>query len=184
LFGQGLRALGSGPEADAGALALCQQYSYVFPEPRVLALLAALGPIIEIGAGTGYWASKLKAMGVDIIAFDQAPPDTDLVNRYHAKTATWTEVAQGDHTVLPAYADRTLFLCWPPLFSALGESLSCYPGDTVAYIGDDGHRTASITGLSETFTKVAACPVRALDPFPGTAPALTIWKRRAPDRLT
>jgi hypothetical protein len=178
LFSQGLRALGRTQGAAAGALALSQQYSYVFPEPGALALLATLGPIIEIGAGTGYWAAKLKSMGVDIVAFDQAPPDTDLVNRYHAKTATWTEVAPGDLTLLPAYPDRALFLCWPPLFSALGECLSFYPGDTVAYIGDDGHRTAPIAGLNEAFTKVAACPVRAVDPFPGTDPALTVWQRR------
>jgi hypothetical protein len=178
LFGQDMRAVGRGPDAETQTLALSQQYSYVFPEPEVLALLATLGPIIEIGAGTGYWAAKLRSLGVDIIAFDQAPPDTDLVNRYHAKTPTWTEVARGDHTVLPDYPHRALFLCWPPLFSALGECLSCYPGDTVARIGDDGHRTAPIAGLNEAFTKVAACPVRALDPFPGTTPALTVWQRR------
>jgi hypothetical protein len=178
VFGQCVRALGGGSYAEPEAVALSQQYAYVFPESQALALLATLGPIIEIGAGTGYWAAKLKDMGVDIIAFDQAPPDTDLVNRYHAKTATWTDVAHGDHTLLPAYPDRALFLCWPPLFSALGECLSFYQGDTVAYIGDDGHRTAFIDGLTETFAKVAECPVRALDPFPGTTPSLTVWQRR------
>jgi hypothetical protein len=93
---------------------------------------------------------------------------------------TWTEVIAGDHTVLAAYADRALMLCWPPLFSSLGECLTYYAGNIVALTGDGGHRTARLRGLSETFLNVAAVPVRALEPFPGTAPTLSIWRRRSP----
>ena len=85
----------------------------------------------------------------------------------------------GDATLLTGYADRTVFLCWPPLFSSLGECLAYYGGDTVALIGDGGHRTARLTGLNDTFTNTDAVPVRALDPMPGVPATLTIW-RRAP----
>lgn len=166
----------AGDDEDA-VLTLAQRYAYVFPGDSALALLAGLGPLVEIGAGTGYWAHRLRSLGVDILAFDQAPPDGERANRYHPPARPWTRVEQGDQTVLLAYPDRGLFLCWPPLFSSLGDCLTYYRGDTVAYVGDDGHRTARLDHLAEAFTKVAAAPVRALDPEPGVQPRLTIWKR-------
>ena len=164
-------------DAEDALLKLAQRYAYVLPSDSTLAMLAALGPLVEIGAGTGYWAYRLRSIGADIVAFDQAPLDGERTNRYHLRTRPWTDVEQGDQTVLSGYADRGLFKCWPPLFSSLGDCLTYYCGDTVAYIGDRGYRTARLDGLRETFTAVAAAPVRALDPYPGVRPQLTIWKR-------
>ncbi len=79
--------------------------------------------------------------------------------------------------MLSGYADRGFVPCWPPLFSSLGDCLTYYRGDTVAYIGDGGYRTARLDRLHESFTKVATVPVRALDPYLGVRPQLTIWKR-------
>jgi hypothetical protein len=148
-----------------------------FPSTSVLAILSQLESVIEMGAGTGYWAYKLRLTGVSVIAFDKVPPDGDRANRYHAKTGTWTNVLRGDQTVLPDYPDRALFFCWPPLFSSLGDCPSYYRGDTVAYIGDDGYRTAKLDHLQETLTQVTVAAVRALQPYPGVPATLTIWKR-------
>jgi hypothetical protein len=166
------------PETELTELA--QRFSYVVPDGQALSMLAGLGPLVEMGAGTGYWAYRLRALGVDILAFDLAPPEGERPNRYHPMSPTWTEVIAGDHTVLADYPDRALLLCWPPLFSSLGECLTYYAGNIVALIGDGGHRTAHLRGLSETFINVAAVPVRALEPFPRTAPTLSIWRRRSP----
>jgi hypothetical protein len=183
-FGQSLEMLDNGCPPDSAAdaedalLMLAQHYAYVFPSDSTLAILAGLGPLVEMGAGTGYWAYRLRSIGVDIVAFDQAPLDGERANRYHSRTPPWTHVEQGDQTALSGYADRALFLCWPPLFSSLGDCLTYYRGDTVAYIGDGGYRTARLDHLRKAFTKIAAAPVRALDPYPGVRPRLTIWKRR------
>lgn len=40
---------------------LSQLYSYVEPSERALQILGGIGPIVEIGAGTGYWAHRLRA---------------------------------------------------------------------------------------------------------------------------
>jgi hypothetical protein len=173
-----LTALTETPLVDDARLALAQRYAYVVPDPESLAMLGALGPIVEMGAGTGYWASFLVAGGVDVIAFDQAPPDGDAPNRYHAQTPLWTAVRRADQTVLPGYADRALFLCWPPLFSSLGDCLSYYAGPTVALIGDGGHRTARLQSLNMAFECVATHPVRAVDPAPEASAILSIWSRR------
>jgi hypothetical protein len=169
------------PDPAAGGtdvmLRIAQHYAYVFPTDSALAMLAGLGPLVEMGAGTGYWARRLRWIGVDIVAFDQAPVDGERTNRYHSRARPWSHVEQGDQRVLSGYAERCLFLCWPPLFSSLGDCLTYYSGNTVACIGDGGCRTARIDRLDETFTKTAAVPVRALDPDPGARPELTIWKR-------
>jgi hypothetical protein len=171
------RVLDSADDADDDLLTLAQQYAYVFPSDSALSMLAGLGPLVEIGAGTGYWALRLRSIGVDIVAFDQAPVDGERANRCHFPTRPWTHIEQGDQTALPGYADRCLFVCWPPLFSSLGNCLTYYSGDTIAYIGDEGYRTARLDHLHEAFTQVATAPVRALDPYPGVRPELAIWKR-------
>jgi hypothetical protein len=182
-FSQSLELLDSGRLPDSAVAAedvllmLAQRYAYVLPSESTLAMLAGLGPLVEVGAGTGYWAHRLRSIGADIVAFDQAPVDGDRTNRYHSRSRPWTHVEQGDQTVLSGHADRALFLCWPPLFSSLGDCLTYYGGDTVACIGDGGHRTARLDHLNGTFTKVAAAPVRALDPDPGVRPQLTVWTR-------
>ena len=120
-FRQMLIDAGDAERDEDSLTTLAQRYSYVFPDDRSLAALARLGPLVEMGAGTGYWAYRLRALGTDVVAFDQAPPDGARPNRYHATTPTWTEVVAGDHTILTRYSDRALLLCWPPLFSSLGE---------------------------------------------------------------
>ena len=50
--------------------------SFGIPSAAALEAIARHGPIIEVGAGTGYWAGLLQAMGVDIIAFDAEPTST------------------------------------------------------------------------------------------------------------
>jgi hypothetical protein len=182
-FGQLLQMIDNGclpdsaVDAEDALLRLAQQYAYVLPSDSILEILAGLGPLVEIGAGTGYWAHRLRSIGVDIVAFDHAPIDGERTNRYHSHSQPWTNVEPGDQTVLSGHADRSLLLCWPPLFSSLGDCLTYYCGDTVAYIGDGGYRTARLDHLNEAFTKVATAPVRALDPYPGVQPWLTIWKR-------
>src|ERR1700716_2853651 len=79
---------------------------------EALATLARYAPIVELGAGTGYWAFLLRHRGVDIVAFDIAPPG-QFPNAYKFEPRTWTAVLQGGVEVLDQYPDHTLFLCWP-----------------------------------------------------------------------
>ena len=50
------------------------QFSWAIPNNDALNVLAAHAPLIELAAGTGYWAHLLKQRGVDILAFDNDPP--------------------------------------------------------------------------------------------------------------
>ncbi len=86
-FADAVRAVEAGVRSDLTLTDLAQRYAYVLPDGASLAMLAELGPLVEVGAGTGYWAQRLRVLGVDVVALDQAPPDGDTANRYHGKNS-------------------------------------------------------------------------------------------------
>jgi hypothetical protein len=166
------------PNEAAYRLQLANRYSYVLPQPHLIALLAHYSPLVELGAGTGYWAYLLRLAGADVVAYDQAPLGKDLDNRYHADVLPWTEVLEGDVNAVVAHPNRALFLCWPPMFSALWESLEYYAGNLVIYIGDRGPRTPRLKRLDSDFELVEAHQVLALDSAIGRGAQLGVWRRK------
>lgn len=169
------RDLLAGEERYRQDLAL--RYSYVLPEPRLLAAISRHSPLVELGAGTGYWAYLLRLMGADVIAYDHAPSGSERINRYHAGFRPWTDVIEGDTEVVLRHPDRALFLCWPPRFSGLWRSIELYRGDCVLYIGDGGTRTPAMHALRERFTLIETHPATAMEPAPGTEVSLSVWRR-------
>jgi hypothetical protein len=125
------------------------RYSYAIPDDTALNLLAVRAPIIEIGAGTGYWAYLLRQRGVDVLAFDAVPPRTDAhANTFHrndlAVGTIWTEVVTGGPEQAAAHPDRTLFLCWPPPGDPMAaDALAVYHGQCVIFIGEWNPKTAA-----------------------------------------
>jgi hypothetical protein len=150
----------------------------VLPESHLLKVVQRYSPLVELGAGTGYWAYLLRLMGVDLIAYDSAPVGGPRENRYHLDVSPWTDVLAGDLSVLSSHTDRGLFLCWPPTYSSLWEALSFYEGECVIYVGDHGARTARLAGLRDAFHRVEVHPAVAMDPHPGRPPELSVWRRR------
>jgi hypothetical protein len=163
---------------DRYLLALAQRFAYVFPHPRLLEVVRRFSPLVELGAGTGYWAYLLTAIGADVIAYDMAPVDGPRTNRYHREVRPWSLVLGGDAGVLAEHRSRSLFLCWPPRYSSLWESIQHYSGDHVLCITDGGRRTAAFAGLEERFVRIEAHPAVAMDPEPGTRVELGVWRRR------
>lgn len=78
---------------------LAREYAWAIPAPRVLEWLVEQingRPVVESGAGTGYWAWQLSQLGVDIVAYDAKPPDVDR-NWFHSpKEKTWHVYTQED----------------------------------------------------------------------------------------
>jgi hypothetical protein len=119
--------------------ALIQKYAHAIPTAQALDVVAQFSPIIEIAAGTGYWAWLLRQLGADIICYDKDPPGSpESNNRFHGTDSPcWTEVLKGDETAIQRHPDRTLFLCWPPPHDEMPlRALNSYRGDTLIYIGD------------------------------------------------
>lgn len=120
------------------------KYAWAIPSKQALDAIARYSPIVEIGAGSGYWAHLLAKLGVDIVAYDVSKTNQYMgsYNRFHKP---WFEVREGDEKSVKGHADRALFLCWPPYDDKMAvNTLKQYKGDTVLYIGEGkGGCTAS-----------------------------------------
>jgi len=116
------------------------RYAWAVPDDAALRIMAKHAPIVEIGAGTGYWAALLRARGVDIVAYDKDPPDGGEGHPFHAARRAWTDVAVGGPEKAAEHPDRTLFLCWPPYDDPMAaDCLREYRGDVVIYVGEGKH---------------------------------------------
>lgn len=98
----------------------CHLMAYAVPSDAALAAIVGLQlPVVECGAGTGYWAKLLRARGVVVAAYDIAPSKTAaelaiararasahgletagcesvlVGNEYHAEIPAFTTVWQG-----------------------------------------------------------------------------------------
>lgn len=140
---------------DAVVLPLRRAYAWGVPSEDALQAIAEFASphgIVEVGAGTGYWAHLLEAKGVSVRAFDATPCHGSDLNGFHAfkgmgNVLPFTRVSAGGAEAAAMYSERTLFLCWPPREadgSGTGErdvammaadALAHYTGPTVAYVG-------------------------------------------------
>jgi hypothetical protein len=131
------------PPADADALRseLIARYAFAIPTDEALDAIRAVSPrgVVEIGAGTGYWARLLHDRGVEVAAYDLAPaPSGD--NPWFAGTEPWHPVDRGDHTAAALHPERTLLIVWPTRNEVwAAATLDAYRdagGSTVTYVGD------------------------------------------------
>lgn len=130
---------------------LVHGYAYGVPTDAALDAIAAASPagVVELGAGTGYWARLLHQRGVDIVAYDTAPPETGT-NRFVDAAPAWFPVAAGDQHVIDSHADRTLLLVWPTWNETwAGDAAAAFHaagGRTLVYVGEGpGGRTGDTT---------------------------------------
>ena len=120
---------------------LCMRYAWAIPTPGDIAWITAKlagEPVVEIGAGSGYWAWQLTQAGIEVIAYDPHPPGPG--NQY-AHGPLYHRVRYGDHTAVLGHQDRALMLCWPSADETFAaDTIAGYDGRTVIYIGepDDG----------------------------------------------
>jgi hypothetical protein len=124
--------------------------SWAIPTEEALLEIATHGPIVEMGAGMGYWAHLLRYIGVDIIAYDRYDPFG--INPWHVGGNLFTFISRGDPRDLKQYRDRSLFLCWPPMEQPLApeskrhmvakDCLKYWKGQTLIYVGDFNGMTA------------------------------------------
>lgn len=137
------------------------QIGFAIPSEAALAAVERHGPVVEVGAGTGYWSAVLQARGVDVVAFDREPP-TDAQNSAFF-SRTFTDVSRGDGCKIfseprdsEPLSHRTLLIVWPnnadkednrhlvddtDVFPPVWDTdcLSCYiraGGQTVIYVGE------------------------------------------------
>lgn len=160
-------------------------FAWAIPDDPALAMVARYSPLLECGAGTGYWAALLARRGADVLASDVSPPGQEA-NPFHGTHRPWAQVAPLDAVAaVGEHPGRVLFLCWPPFDhdSASYAPLRAYQGDVLLYVGDlpgaDGTRGA--TGTSRFHRELALnwtpAEQAALPNWPGLRDRLVVYRR-------
>lgn len=117
---------------------LRQKYAWSLPTAEALEALQRKAPLLEVGAGKGYWASLLRERSVDILAFDS---EFQLDGGASTATTKFCEVLEGrgPQAVQEHQAGRTLVLMWPD-YLGLGtyglECLEAYEGKELILVGE------------------------------------------------
>jgi hypothetical protein len=179
LAAQGFSGDGSTETLRGARQAYVRQWGFSVPCAEAVMALRGFGPILEVGAGTGFWTALLRAAGHDMVATDLA---TGL-SPYGFAVSRCAEVQQLAATdAVRTYADRDLFCSWPTENAAwAADAVSALrPGRKLALILDD---RGTITG-DETLRHVLADRCRALATieiprFPGLHDRLRLFERRA-----
>lgn len=126
---------GRPPRIIVSREALCGTFSWSIPSPGDMEWMRRLldgRGVVEVGAGSGYWAWQMKQARIDAIAYE---PQRIADNQYaHCE---WTTVLRGDHDMVRHHPGRALFLSWPSYGEPwAAQALSCYPGSLVIYAGE------------------------------------------------
>jgi hypothetical protein len=122
-------------------------YAYAIPSPETIEWMSHFcggRPIVELGAGRGYWAGQLARAGLAIDAYELEPPDTiDNVSfpRVKGQVDAWYSVNGIAELRIDDWSDSVLFLCWPPGWgnTMASEALAAFEsagGHRLVYIGE------------------------------------------------
>lgn len=115
--------------------ALAIKYSFAVPTDEALNTIKkwtqGTAGVVELGAGSGYWAHLISQQKVNVVAFD------NFSWTYPATDSTFqVPVREGDEQVLKDYADHVLLLCFPPKGPMAANALKNFSGNRLIFIGE------------------------------------------------
>ncbi len=164
----------NGVSVFSSRLDMVRKYAWAIPDEGAIEVIKKYGPIVEMGAGTGYWANVLSQAGVDIIAYDSKPFKNGWCK------GKWFKVKWGRSTKLALHSDRALFLCWPPYSTKMAiNAIKNYLGDTLIYVGEStGGCTADDSFFSEINKNWVRVERYEIPQWPGLHDYLNVYKRK------
>eukprot|EP00578_Thalassiosira_sp_NH16_P007091 CAMPEP_0181121908 /NCGR_PEP_ID=MMETSP1071-20121207/25007_1 /TAXON_ID=35127 /ORGANISM="Thalassiosira sp., Strain NH16" /LENGTH=527 /DNA_ID=CAMNT_0023206795 /DNA_START=147 /DNA_END=1730 /DNA_ORIENTATION=- len=183
---------------------LCTYFAWAVPNDAALDAISNLKrPILEIGAGTGYWAWLLTRRNVNVAAYDLADSHAGEKHRFRhsiVRDGGVEQISRADH------AGRTLMLSWPDIVGdeastdadrgSFGmDALRAYEGGTCVYVGElgpnvvrakegwgdpfpPGGSSASAAFQEELHSRFVLEKRVVLPNWPPYNSHLTIWRRR------
>lgn len=151
---------------------LVREYAWGIPNGEAVRTLARYGPILEVGAGKGYWSMCILAAGGDAIATDADP--------FRFGDGTWTDVVgMGAVDAIDEFGEgRTLFICWPPKQDWVAEALRSFDGEYVAYVGEGRTGVTAPPGFHRAlFEGYHLVDVRPIPRYVVCRDRLELWQR-------
>jgi hypothetical protein len=157
-------------------------YAYAVPTDLALETIQKYGPIVEIGAGTGYWARLLKSKGISVAAYDSVPTTTEgEQNEYHANVPPFFPVIRSGVQVVRKTATSSLFLCFPPPEDTMAfEAVKLYSGQYVIHVGEWEGFTGSAEFEKYLYSNFQLLERVELPNWQDTSYDLTVWQRKTP----
>ena len=154
-----------------------RKYGYSIPTQKALDTIKSYSPIIEIGAGHGYWASLLRKISTDIIAYDNF---SWFEKKILLKDRLFTEVQKGDYRKIPKHPERTLFICWPPPESDMAcDCIKTYKGLFFIFIGEKkGGCTANENFYNYLYTEFIMIKKLEIPCWPDFFDFMAVYKRK------
>lgn len=161
----------------------CHLYAYATPNDDALTMLKEYQPLVEIGAGTGFWASLLLERGIAITSYDKAPPQDKKckkLNEFHANANTFSLIKTGGPDTLSSQSEHhNLFLCYPPPNDPMARNcLKYFKGKFIIHVGEYAGDTADRSFESELHKGYQLVKRIDLPNWCNTAYAMTIWQRK------
>ncbi|MGW4663244.1 hypothetical protein [Streptosporangium sandarakinum] len=124
-------------ELGVGRIAAVTAYSWSIPSPGDIAWITnALDGrgVVEVGAGSGYWAWQMAQAGVDVVAYE---PNEAADNTFVHVAEPYHPLLRDDASAAGRHPDRALFLSWPNYSHPwAAQALSSYQGDLLIYVGE------------------------------------------------
>jgi len=154
-----------------------KKYGFAILTEKVIQKLKAYAPVLEVGAGTGYWAYEFQKRCVDYVATDPKPCCVD----YFRGSKPWTNIEPlSAKESIERHPGRSLLLCWPSYGKSwASEALEAYGGDTVIYVGEgEGGCTADDIFHSILCDKWDTVDRVLLPQWPGIHDIVEVFRRK------
>lgn len=152
---------------------LIKKYAWAVPNQEALDTLALYQPILEIGAGLGYWAYLMQRRNIIVKPYDIKPVS-------YTNGESWTIVFKMRDDIFDDTENWTLFLCWPPYEEAMAYNMiSKYKGKHVIYIGEgDGGCTADEKFHDYLYENFILTTTIQLPQWFGMHDIMEVWDRK------
>jgi hypothetical protein len=116
---------------------LTKRFAWAIPSPADMAWLTRTlegRSLVEIAAGSGYWAWQAAQAGIDVVAYE---PNTPGDNHYAAGLEYFPLQRADAVTAARQHPDRALLVCWPSYKATwAAEALRVFQGEVLVYIGE------------------------------------------------
>eukprot|EP00755_Sulcionema_specki_P003899 Sspe_Gene.3953::Locus_1320_Transcript_1_1_Confidence_1.000_Length_2410::g.3953::m.3953 len=193
------------------SMAMRRKWAWSIPTREALDLMAQHSPLVEVGAGGGYWAKQLSEMGCDIEAWDTSGEWNAGWNAVAsggeglAGTERWFEgMKVGGPEVVRSAGSRTLLLMWPDYLGEGTYGMECvegYSGEVLLLVGEWrdstlGSYEGTIPPTGQSFsvtmqhyveTHFTLEKTATLPNFPLYKDRVMVWRRKecpsSPDRV-